>query len=322
MSLLTTFFLLAFGLCFVILIFGGLPSPQERTIEARITDIRNPRRILRYEGGEADLAEGESGTLSERLGHYLMEYSFSSGIERLLLEADSKQSIGSLVLSTVRFSLAGGVIGSVLLRSIAGALIGATIAGVLPFARLRWKRSRRIVAVTAALPDAADLMARALRAGHSVTQAIEALAEQAPLPLSTEFAKVFQQQKLGIPLRNVLIDLGLRIPSRDLHFLITAILVQRETGGDLAEILDRTTETLRERIRVEGEVRVHTAQGRLTGWILSILPLTILGLISLFCPSYTHVLFTDPLGQKLLYAAGACMIAGALVIRRIVKVTF
>ena len=155
-----------------------------------------------------------------------------------------------------------------------------------------------------------------------MTQAIEALGEQAPEPLSTEFAKVFQQQKLGIPLRDVLIDLSLRIPSRDLHFLITAILVQRETGGDLAEILDRTTETLRERIRVEGEVRVQTAQGRLTGWILSMLPLTILAFISLFCPSYTHVLFVDPLGQKLLYAAAACMVTGALVIRRIVRVTF
>lgn len=322
MSLLTTFFLLAFGLCLVILIFGGLPSPQERTIEARITDIRNPRRILRHEGGEADLAEGESGTLSERLGHYLMDYSFSPRIETLLLEADSKSTVGSLVLKSIRFLVAGGVIGFALLQSMVGALTGAAIAGVLPFAKLKWKRSRRLIAVTAALPDAADLMARALRAGHSVTQAIEAMAEQAPKPLSIEFAKVFQQQKLGIPLRKVLIDLGLRVPSRDLHFLITAILVQRETGGDLAEILDRTTETLRERIRVEGEVRVHTAQGRLTGWILSILPLTILGLISLFCPSYTHVLFTDPLGQKLLYAAGACMIAGALVIRRIVKVTF
>jgi tight adherence protein B len=322
MSLLTTFFLLAFGLCLIILIFGGLPSPQERTIEARITDIRNPRRILRHEGGEADLAEGESGTLSERLGHYLMDYSFSPRIEILLLEADSKSTVGSLVLKSIRFLVAGGVIGFALLQSMVGALTGAAIAGVLPFAKLKWKRSRRLIAVTAALPDAADLMARALRAGHSVTQAIEAMAEQAPKPLSIEFAKVFQQQKLGIPLRKVLIDLGLRVPSRDLHFLITAILVQRETGGDLAEILDRTTETLRERIRVEGEVRVHTAQGRLTGWILSILPLTILGLISLFCPSYTHVLFTDPLGQKLLYAAGACMIAGALVIRRIVKVTF
>ena len=322
MSLLTTFFLLAFGLSLIILIFAGLPSPQERVIEARITNIRNPRRVLRYEGGEADLAEGESGTLSERLGRYLKEYSFSANIETLLMQANSEGTVGQLVLVSIRFLLLGLLLGGVISRSIMGAIVIGVIASAMPLARLKWKRSKRLNAVTAALPDAADLMARAMRAGHSVTQAIEALGEQAPPPLSVEFAKVFQQQKLGIPLRDVLIDLSLRIPSRDLHFLITAILVQRETGGDLAEILDRTTETLRERIRVEGEVRVHTAQGRLTGWILSMLPPAILGFISLFCPSYTHVLFTDPLGQKLLYASSACMVTGALVIRRIVKVTF
>ncbi len=322
MSLLTIFFLLAFCLSLVILIFAGLPSSQERMIEARISNIRNPRRVLRYEGGEADLALSESRTLSERLGRYLKEYSFSAKIETLLVEANSGSTIGDLVLASVRFLLISMLIGGMISRSIPDGFFVGAIASVLPFARLKWKRSQRLKAVTAALPDAADLMARAMRAGHSVTQAIEALGEQAPLPLSTEFAKVFQQQKLGIPLREVLIDLSLRIPSRDLHFLITAILVQRETGGDLADILDRTTETLRERIRVEGEVRVRTAQGRLTGWILSMLPPAILAFISLFCPSYTHVLFTDPLGQKLLYASAACMVTGALVIRSIVKVTF
>ena len=322
MSLLTTFFLLAFALCLIILIFAGRPSPEERTIEERITNIRNPRRVLRYEGGEADLTEGERGSLSERLGHYLKEYPFAAKVETLLLHADSESTVGILILTSVRFLLVGIGVGALLLHSILGGVGGGAIAAILPYGRLKWKASKRLKAVTAALPDAADLMSRALRAGHSVTQAIEALGEQAPEPMATEFAKVFQQQKLGIPLRDVLVDLSLRLPSRDLHFLVTAILVQRETGGDLAEILDRTTETLRERIRVEGEVRVQTAQGRLTGWILSMLPLAILGIISLFSPSYTHVLFADPLGQKMLYAAGASMIVGALVIRRIVKVTF
>lgn len=321
MSLLTTFFLLAFGLSLIILILASLPSPKERMIEARITNIRNPRRALRKEGGEADLAKGRSGRLSERLGHYLKEYSFSSKVEKLLLQADCESTIGQLALGCVRVFAIGVLLGSLGLHSMPGGLLVGAVVSVLPIARLKRKRARRVKAVTAALPDAADLMARAMRAGHSVTQAIEALGEQAPPPLNTEFAKVFQQQKLGIPLREVLIDLSQRIPSQDLHFLITAILVQRETGGDLAEILDRTTETLRERIRVEGEVRVRTAQGRLTGWILSMLPPAILAFISVFCPSYTQVLFTDPLGQKLLYAAAACMITGALVIRSIVKVT-
>jgi tight adherence protein B len=197
-------------------------------------------------------------------------------------------------------------------------LVGLT----LPVMTLRFRRARRVKAVTAALADTADLLARALRAGHSMTQAIEVLAERAPEPLAGEFARVFQRQKLGVALREVLLELSRRIPVKDLHFLITAILVQRDTGGDLAEILDRTSRTLRERIRVEGEVRVQTAQGRLTGWILSLLPLCLLGLISAFSPGYCSILFTDPVGRMLIYGGAGCILLGALVIRQIVKVNF
>lgn len=326
MSLLTIFFFMAFGLCLIILIFAGLPSSKERAIQDRITSIRNPRRIIRYEGGEAALAAAESARLSDRLGRYLKGYPFSglmSGkIELLLLQADSSDTLGMVILKSVRCLAVGLALGGLLLRSIPAAVVVGAVLTAFPVARLRAKRLKRLKAATRGLPDAADLMARAMRTGHSVTQAIEALAEQAPPPLAAEFGRVFQEQKLGVPLREVLIDLSRRVPSRDLHFLVTAILVQRETGGDLAEILDRTTETLRERIRVEGEVRVQTAQGRLTGWILSALPLAILAFISFFCPGYAGVLFADPLGRKLLYAAAASMLTGALVIRSMVKVTF
>ena len=163
MSLLTTFFLLAFSLCLIILIFAGRPSPEERTIEARITNIRNPRRVLRYEGGDADLAEGESGTLSERLGHYLKEYPISAKVETLLLQADSESTVGLLLLVCVRFLLVGIGAGALILHSILGGVVGGAVGAVLPVVRLKWKRARRLKAVTAALPDAADLMSRALR---------------------------------------------------------------------------------------------------------------------------------------------------------------
>ncbi|MGI4827023.1 MAG: type II secretion system F family protein, partial [Janthinobacterium lividum] len=141
-----------------------------------------------------------------------------------------------------------------------------------------------------------------------------------PRPLSDEFGRCFQQQKFGIPFRDALLELGQRIPSKDLHFLITAILVQKETGGDLTQILDRATTVIRERVRIEGEVRSYTAQGRLTGWILAALPLVMLGLINILTPGYTHVLFVDPLGQKLLYAGVGFITLGALIIRKIVDV--
>jgi tight adherence protein B len=114
--------------------------------------------------------------------------------------------------------------------------------------------------------------------------------------------------------------MGVRIPSRDLQFLITAILVQKETGGDLTEILDRAAHVIRDRIRIEGEVRTHTAQGRLTGWILGLLPVILLALLNIVSPGYSSVLFHDPTGQKMLYAGGALIVLGGLVIRKIVDV--
>jgi tight adherence protein B len=110
------------------------------------------------------------------------------------------------------------------------------------------------------------------------------------------------------------------MPSQDLHFLITASLVQRETGGDLTEILDRAAHVIRERLRILGEVRTYTAQGRLTGWILSLMPIALLGLISLVTPGYSKVLFEDPVGEKLLYASAVCIAIGALIIRKIVDI--
>src|SRR5208283_1932354 len=124
----------------------------------------------------------------------------------------------------------------------------------------------------------------------------------------------------GIPHRDALLQLGRRVPSTDLQVVITAMLVQKETGGNLVEILDRTTAVLRDRLRIQGELRIHTAQGRLTGWILCLLPIVMFGLISLTNPGYTNILINDPVGRKLAYL-GVCMMAiGGLIIRKIVRI--
>jgi tight adherence protein B len=199
-------------------------------------------------------------------------------------------------------------------------IVAVIVGGASRYVLLRFQKSKRLKAFNAALPDAIELMARALRAGHSMASSIEVIAEQSAEPLASEFADVYQQQKFGIPFRDALLAMGVRVPSKDLHFLITAVLVQKETGGDLTEILDRTTHVIRERVRIEGEVRTYTAQGRLTGWILSLLPVIMLMLINLVSPGYSKVLFHDPLGQKMLYAGGAFIAVGAFVISRIVDI--
>jgi tight adherence protein B len=236
------------------------------------------------------------------------------------MHADSDLSVGATVLISAGSGLLCGVLVFLLVDFVLLATLALALGSALPYGILRLKRARRLKAFNASLPDAIDLMARALRAGHAMGSSIEMVADQMPEPLSFEFVQVYQQQRLGLQFRDALLQMGARVPSRDLGFLITAILVQKETGGDLTEILDRTAHVIRERIRIEGEVRTHTAQGRLTGWILGLLPIVLLVLINLVSPGYSTPLFHDPVGQNLLYAGGIFISIGAFMIRKIVDV--
>ncbi len=163
------------------------------------------------------------------------------------------------------------------------------------------------------------MMSRALRAGHSMVAALGIIAEQAPEPAKTEFIEVFKKQNFGLPLRDALMQLLDRVPSQDLRVLVTAMLVQKDTGGNLAEILDRTVFVIRERLRIQGEIRTHTAQGRLTGWILCLLPIIMMFLINVVNPGYSKIMFEDPMGQKMLYAGGGLLLLGGYVIRSIIN---
>ena len=168
-------------------------------------------------------------------------------------------------------------------------------------------------------PDSIDMMARSLRAGHSVVAAMGIVAEQAVEPVKTEFNEVFKKQNYGLALREALMQMVDRVPSQDLRVLVTGMLVQKETGGNLAEILDRITFVIRERLRIQGEIRTHTAQGRLTGWILCLLPVVMLVMLNFINPGYSDPLFNDPMGEKLGVIGIALLIAGGLVIRQIIN---
>src|ERR1700691_2747462 len=196
---------------------------------------------------------------------------------------------------------------------------GGLALGLLPYGIISFKRSRRIKAFNAVLAESIDMLARALRAGHSVASAIEMLSENAQEPAASEFGEIFKQMNLGLPMRDALLQLLDRVPSADLRVLVTAILVQRETGGNLAEILDRTVFVIRERLRIQGEIQVQTAQGRLTGWILSALPVVMLLLLNLLNPGYSSILLSDPFGRKLSYFSMGMLAVGTLFIRRIVN---
>jgi tight adherence protein B len=198
-------------------------------------------------------------------------------------------------------------------------LAGGCALGLLPYGILSWKRGRRIGAFNGVLAECIDMLGRALRAGHSVAGAIEMVAENGQEPAASEFGEVFKQLNLGLPMRDALLQLLDRVPSADLRVLVTAILVQRDTGGNLVEILDRTVFVIRERLRIQGEIQVQTAQGRLTGWILTALPVVMMVLLNLVNPGYSSILFHDPFGRKLMYFSVGMLLVGSLIIRRIVN---
>jgi tight adherence protein B len=198
--------------------------------------------------------------------------------------------------------------------------VAALAGAALPLMWLLFKRKRRLKKFQAQLPDALELIARALRAGHSLGSGLNLVAEEMPAPIGTEFSRAFEEQNLGIPLEDALKSLTVRVPNLDLKFFATAVILQRTTGGDLAEILDKIGYIVRERFRIWGQVQALTGEGRLSGIVLLALPPVLFLAVYNLNPKYASKLFTDPMGQQMLLWAGVLQILGALVIRKIVNI--
>ena len=296
------------------------PSPQEKTMEQRMALI-----YLSAKDRALAIPESEQLLKATRRGRFgwldeiLEPFAFAQALKKRILQASSSTTVGTLILTSLGLFLAGyfltWVFAPMVLLDVAG---GALLSG-LPYGLLSFKRARRIKAFNGALAESIDMLARALRAGHSVVGAMEMLSQNAQEPAASEFGEIFKQQNLGLPMRDALMQLLDRVPSPDLRVLVTAILVQRDTGGNLAEILDRTVFVIRERLRIQGEIQVQTAQGRLTGWILSALPVVMLVLLNLLNPGYSSILLSDPFGRKLSYFSLGMLTMGTLFIRRIVN---
>jgi tight adherence protein B len=198
--------------------------------------------------------------------------------------------------------------------------IAGTIMFLVPIAWLLNKRRVRLKTFAAQLPDALELVARALRAGHSLAAGMHVVAEEMPAPISVEFGRVYEEQNLGVPLEDALKALADRVPNIDLRFFVTSVLIQRQTGGDLAEILDKIGYVIRERYRILGQVKALTAEGRLSGVILIALPFGLFLLMLHIKPDYVEKLWTHPLGIKMSVAALIMQLLGAVVIKKIVDI--
>lgn len=191
---------------------------------------------------------------------------------------------------------------------------------ILPFFWLLFRRRSRFAKFAAQLPEALELVARALRAGHSLAAGFHLVAQESSDPIAGEFGRVFEEQNLGVPLEEALTNLTERIPNLDLKFFATAVILQRQTGGDLAEILDKIGNLIRERFKIWGQVQALTGEGRLSGIVLLALPPVLFITVYRMNPDYLMLLFTDELGKKMLIAGVVSQLVGALVIRKIINI--
>ncbi|MGA3197485.1 MAG: type II secretion system F family protein [Terriglobales bacterium] len=220
-------------------------------------------------------------------------------------------AVSCIILGIIAF-IAGGnpIFGA------AGALLGFFV----PYAYASHMRTKRFQKFEEKFPEAIDTLSRAVRAGHAFTTALEMIASELAEPVAGEFRQLYEEQKFGLPVRDALINLTERVPLVDVKFFVTAVMLQRETGGNLAEILDNLSYVIRERFKILRQVRVHTAQGRLTMVLLMALPPTIVVIMQLLNPGFIHPLFADPLGHTLIVAGITLQTLGYFVIRKIIRI--
>jgi tight adherence protein B len=234
-------------------------------------------------------------------------------------QADSNVKPSALVGVSLAFGGAGAIVAALLAGPYV-APIGAMVCGIVPFLWLYIKRALRLQKFASQLSDSMELTARALRAGHSLAAGMHVVAEEMPPPINKEFERVYEEQNLGIPLEDALKNLTERVPNLDLKFFATAVNIQRQTGGDLAEILDRIGYVIRERYKIQGQVKALSAEGRLSGVVLIALPIGLFLMLLFLKPDYISELWTDPTGIKMSIFAIVMMLIGSYAIKKCVDI--
>ncbi|SNS47276.1 tight adherence protein B [Granulicella rosea] len=320
MAILVLTFLVTMSMMFAGLLLALRPTREQKAIQRRITVIKRTHGEL---GGDKDeiaqyLSAPETGAFGW-IEAQLADSRISESLKLMLLRADSTTAVGMVIVTIVGTGAAAAAIAFLATGMPLVAAPVALVGAYIPILVFKIRGSMRLKAFNNALPDAIEMMSRCLRAGHSMSSAIGIIADQAAEPVKTEFAEVFKKQNFGLPMRDALMQMLDRIPSQDLRVLFTGILVQKDTGGNLVDILDRIVHVIRERQRIKGDIQTHTAQGRLTGWILCMLPVVMLGLINFINPGYSRVLFVDPTGQKFLGGGVFLLCVGVLIIRSIIN---
>ncbi len=272
------------------------------------------------DGGPGSILRDDSARELAWLEPVLRFVPQASDMRLLLEQADVNWSVGSFLMICVGLGVALGSAAWILGGSPIYFLIFGGIGSFLPVLHLRRLRKKRLRAFEEAFPEAIDLLGRSIRAGHAFATGLKVVAEEGQDPVASEFRQVFEEQKFGLPLDESLLGLADRIDLVDVRIFVTAILVQRDVGGNLAEILDKISYTIRERFMIQRQIRVYSAQGRMTGYLLAALPVLVGILIYALNSEYMSILFEEPIGRMLIALAIFLQLVGFFFIRRIVDI--
>jgi tight adherence protein B len=296
-----------------------LPSRMaNRRVQMRLDEMVRPGGD--DEASESTLIKGAAAGPLPVLDRLIGQSSRGVSMNRWLEQTGVKITGSGLVLVSLAAAFAGFVISAMFTTLPPARLIGAVIGAAIPSIVLNVKRGRRLRRFEEQFPEALDLIARALKAGHAFATGLKMAADETQDPVGPEFRKTFDEQNFGLPLKDALANMTERNPLLDVRFFATAVLIQRETGGNLAEILENLARVVRERFKILRQVRVYTAHGRLTGYVLLALPVALGIALSFTAPDSMNLLFRDRLGQMALVGAAVAQFIGYMWIRQIVKI--
>lgn len=309
-------FLFATVVLVFVWLFVGADKNQE-LVRRRLEAVHKAERR-----GEASLSlklvrdEMLSGVPA--LHRLMMRWAWATKLQEFLVQAGMDVKPAKIVLLSSVLAVGGYLICGYFYPRIPLDIASGVVLGGIPFLVVAWKKRLRLRKFEEHLPEALDLLGRAVRAGHAFTTGLEMIAKESSEPVAGEFRKTFEEQNFGIPLRDALLNMSERIPSLDVRFFVTALLIQKETGGNLAEILDSLARVIRDRFRIYRDVQTKTAQGRLTAIILIALPPLMMLALGSLNPHYMRTLFTDPIGPLILGIAGTMQIVGSAIIWKVI----
>jgi tight adherence protein B len=299
-------------------------SAQARLLRERLATVQET--VTRQPSEELALLRDEMLSKIPALDNLLRRSSRISNLQPFLEQANLKIRAGNILVLCLISGVLFGTVGFVMASSLPsnqGSLIaaaGLVIGAFVPYSYASYRRTKRFQKFEELFPEAIDTLARAVRAGHAFTTALELIASELSEPVASEFRKLFEEQKFGLPVRDALMNLTERMPLVDVKFFVTAVMLQRETGGNLAEILDNLSYVIRERFKIMRQVRVYTAQGRLTMMLLMGLPPVIVVTMLITSPAFIRPLFVDPIGHTLVVAGIVLQTLGYFVIRKIIQI--